>query len=88
MAAHDQAAIFLAVLGLFPYVMNWAIVIHNKRGKKWSSPVPPLGGLLIFIGGLISSIKPLALIGLTDPAMLMILSLLVSLLLPKSKNDK
>ena len=77
MPYQNEYALIIALVGSFFFIMNWAIVIHNKRGKKWSSPVPPLGGLLIFIAGLMSTVKPLALIGLADPALWMILSLLL-----------
>ncbi|MBQ5312196.1 MAG: hypothetical protein ILP19_09200 [Oscillospiraceae bacterium] len=78
MSIQNQTAIFLAVLGAFPYIMNWVIFIHNKRGGKWSSQVPPVGGLLFIIAGLVSTVKPLALIGLADPSFFLIAEAVVS----------
>lgn len=59
--------IVLALPGIFFYGMNWAIFIHNVRGGKFVSCVPALGGLWIAIVCLLSPIKWLALLGLTDP---------------------
>lgn len=60
--------------GLFFYIMNWAIYIHNKQGKKWVSNTPPLGGLLIAAVFLLTPYKLLALIGLTDPGLWVIIA--------------
>lgn len=65
------AALFIGGIGGFFYVMNWAIFFNNLNPKnKWSSMVPPLGGLLIALAFLLFIPAPwkwLALIGVTDP---------------------
>lgn len=66
--------ILMQLPGSFFYIMNWAIYIHNKRGKKWVSPTPPLGGLLIAAVFLLTPYKLLALIGLTDPGLWVIIA--------------
>ncbi len=54
--------------GLFLYIANWVILFNNmKPGSKWSSMVPPLGGLLIAVGILLIGGGWWALVGLTDP---------------------
>ena len=61
-------AIVVGAAGLFFYGMNWAIFINNTiPGRKWSSMVPPLGGLLIAAAFLIGGLGWWALLGLTDP---------------------
>lgn len=64
--------IVLASPGIFLYVMNWLIVFHNARGGKWVSNVPGLGGLWIAIVCLLSPVKWMALLGLTDPGVWLI----------------
>lgn len=60
-------------LGLFLYIMNWVILFNNmKPGNKWSSMVPPLGGLLIAVGILLAGGGWWALIGLSDPCIGMV----------------
>ena len=66
--------ILMLLPGLFFYIMNWAIYIHNKQGKKWVSNTPPLGGLLIAAVFLLTPYKLLALIGLTDPGLWVIIA--------------
>ena len=56
-------------IGAYFYIMNWLIFINNMiPGRKWSSMVPPLGGLIIAVLILILGGGWWALIGLTDPA--------------------
>ena len=60
--------VLLFGLGLFLYIANWVILFNNmKSGNKWSSMVPPLGGLLIAVGILLVGGGWWALLGLTDP---------------------
>jgi hypothetical protein len=40
-------SIIYAVLGLFLVVMNICIVMHNRRGGKYSSTAPFFGGFLL-----------------------------------------
>ena len=55
-------------IGAFFYIMNWLIFINNMiPGRKWSSMIPPLGGLIIAVLILILGGGWWALIGLTDP---------------------
>jgi len=57
--------------GLFLYIMNIGILINNRNPKKkWVSMAPPLGGLLIAVGILIAGGGWWALLGLTDPSIL------------------
>ena len=65
-------------LGLFLYIMNWVILFNNmKPGNKWSSMVPPLGGLLIAVGILLAGGGWWALVGLTDPCIFLIVYSLI-----------
>lgn len=70
------AALFIGGIGGFFYIMNWAIFFNNLNPKnKWSSMVPPLGGLLIALAFLLFIPAPwkwLALIGVTDPCIGMV----------------
>ena len=66
--------ILMLLPGSFFYIMNWAIFIHNKRGKKWVSNTPPLGGVLIAAVFLLTPYKLFALIGLTDPGLWVIMA--------------
>lgn len=55
-------------IGAFFYITNWAIFFNNLNpNKKWSSMVPPLGGLLIAVGILLIGGGWWALVGLSDP---------------------
>ncbi|MCR4779744.1 MAG: hypothetical protein K5876_01470 [Ruminiclostridium sp.] len=61
-------AVMICATGAFFYIMNWLIFINNLiPGRKWSSMVPPLGGLLIAVAMLVAGLGWWALIGLTDP---------------------
>ena len=65
-------------VGLFLYGMNWAIFINDLiPGRKWSSMIPPLGGLLISVGILVIGGGWWALIGLTDPCVFSIVLFLI-----------
>ena len=81
--------IVFALPGLFFYIMNWVITIHNRRGKKFVSCVPPLGGLWIAIVCLISPVKLLALIGLSDPGLwLFIVALFEEFILGRKDDEE
>ena len=65
--------------GIYMYGMNWAIFINNLiPGRKWSSMIPLLGGLLIAVGILLIGGGWWALAGLTDPGVWVIVYSLVS----------
>lgn len=56
-------------IGAYFYIMNWLIFINNMiPGRKWSSMIPPLGGLILSVLILILGGGWWALIGFTDPA--------------------
>ena len=76
--------------GAYFYVMNWAIFINNMiPGRKWSSMVPPLGGLLIAVGILLAGGGWWALAGLTDPFFwVLVYSLLKGAFGKMQKSDK
>ena len=79
--------ILLAIPGIILFVLNWAIFIHNQMGKKYSSNVPPLGGLWIAGVCLLSPVKWLALIGLADPGFwLLVFAILAECLPGRNKN--
>ena len=70
--------VLLFGLGLFLYIANWVILFNNmKSGNKWSSMVPPLGGLLIAVGILLAGGGWWALVGLTDPCIFLIVYSLI-----------
>ena len=80
------AATVVAV-GLFFYIMNAAIFINDlDPKKKWVSMVPPLGGLLIAVGILIGGGGWWALLGLTDPSILVFLYSMIMELVPDKKR--
>ncbi|HBI52490.1 MAG TPA: hypothetical protein DDX72_06875 [Ruminococcaceae bacterium] len=65
-------------IGAFFYIMNWLIFINNMiPGRKWSSMIPPLGGLIIAVLILILGGGWWALIGLTDPCIFLIVYSLI-----------
>ena len=65
--------ILIGGVGAFFYIMNWLIFINNMiPGRKWSSMVPPIGGLIIAVMILILGGRWLALIGITDPCVFVI----------------
>lgn len=76
--------LLLAAPGIIFYVVNWAIFIHNSLGKKWSSNIPPLGGFWISVVCLLSPVKLLALIGLTDAFFVLVL---LCIFAPRKNND-
>ena len=59
--------IVLALPGIFLFIMNWGAFINNIRGKKFVSGIPLIGGLWIAVTCLISPCKWLALAGVADP---------------------
>lgn len=77
-----SGALVVGGIGLLFYAVNWAIFFHNRKpDAKWSSMTPPLGGLLIALAFLIfapGSWKFFALLGLTDPCVLLIVHAIVS----------
>ena len=77
--------LLLAAPGIIFYVVNWAIFIHNSLGKKWSSNIPPLGGFWISVVCLLSPVKLLALIGLTDA--FFVLVVMCFILPPKTEEQ-
>lgn len=79
--------ILLMIPGLFFYIMNWAIFIHNKQGKKWVSNIPPLGGLIIGAVFLFTPYKLCALIGFTDPGFWLIVNWLITEFIQKKNNS-
>ena len=74
----------MAAPGILFYVVNWAILINNQIGKKWSSNIPPLGGLWIAVVCLLSPVKLLALIGLTDAFFILVVGCII---IPPKRND-
>ena len=80
-------ALVIGAVGLFFYGMNWAIFINNRiPGRKWSSMVPPLGGLLIAVALLVAGLGWWALLGLTDPCVFIIIYSLIKK--PESNKNK
>lgn len=76
--------LLMAVPGILFYAVNWAILINNRLGKKWSSNIPPLGGLWIAVVALLSPVKLLALIGLTDAFFVLVAACFI---IPPKRND-
>ncbi len=66
-----------ALPGIIFMAVNWAIFINNTLGKKWSSMIPPLGGLWVAIICLLSPHKLLALTGFLDPFWIVLIYSLV-----------
>ena len=81
--------IVLASPGILVFIMNWAIYINNRHGKKWVSSIVLFGGVWIAIACLLSPIKWLALIGFTDPGVwLLIVALFKELFSGTDKFEK
>ena len=80
--------LILALPGLFLSGMNWAIYIHNKRGKKWVSGVPLIGGLWIAAAALLSPCNWLALAGLADPGVWLLLAALTAAFIPSRREQQ
>ena len=80
--------IVLAVPGIFLFVMNWGIFIHNLRGKKFVSGIPPAGGAWIAVVCLISPCKWLAVIGLADPGIWLLIVALFDEFIINGKMSK
>ena len=57
----------LALPGIIFMAVNWAIFINNALGKRWSSMIPPVGGLWVAAACLLSPHKLLALTCFLDP---------------------
>ena len=79
--------IIFAIPGIFLYVMNWAIFIHNARGGKWVSGIPLFGGLWIAAVCLLSPWKWLAFIGLSDPGIWLMIEALFLEFFPRKKKN-
>lgn len=76
--------LLMALPGIVFYIVNWMIFINNALGKKWSSNIPPLGGVWIAIVFLLSPVKLLALTGLTDAFFVLVL---LCIFAPRKNND-
>lgn len=82
--------VLLFGVGLFFYLANWVILFNNmKPGNKWSSMIPPLGGLVIAVGILIAGGGWWALLGLTDPCIGMVVyTIVISVFEKDTAKDK
>ena len=81
------AYVLLASPGIFIFVMNWSVFIHNMRGGKFVSGIPLIGGLWIAVACLISPWKWLALIGFADTGVWMLIAALFLEFFPWRKKN-
>ena len=78
--------IVLALPGILLFIVNWGVFIHNIRGKKFVSGILFVGGLWIAGVCLISPCKWLALAGLADPGIWLLVAALVKEFFPFGKK--
>ena len=82
-------AMTIFVIGFLFYMINVGIFINNLNPKKkWSSMIPPVGGILIAVGILYGGGGWWALLGLTDPSIIDFVYSIIMEIVPRVNNTE
>ncbi|MBR1739609.1 MAG: hypothetical protein IJ737_04880 [Ruminococcus sp.] len=82
----NQMALMIAGIGFLMIGVTYASYIVKPKDGHHVSGAPLFGGLLIFLGFIISTNRWLALLAFLDPGILQLLSSLIDLLLTDRRN--
>ena len=74
---NNIACDILVLLGILSWAITIGARIESKKTGRYVSGIPAVGGILIIIGFLTSSVKWLAVIGLLDPSLLYLIFVVI-----------